>query len=81
MEFEIIHIIVFILITINSLIIILHKNLKISSYGIALLGILIGVEFVLLQAYILAIVEIGLVSCIITLLLIKTINSTTDKEE
>jgi hypothetical protein len=71
---EILHMAIMIIIIIIAIITTLHKKLKISSFGIAGLGILIGIEFVLLEAYIIAIFEIGFLSCIATILLLRTIN-------
>ena len=81
MAMEIFHIIISIMIIIISFIVIIHKNLKISTYTITIFGLILGIEFFLLQAYIVAITIIALLSCITTILLIKTINITENKEE
>ena len=75
------HILLSFLLIIFSIIAILLKNLKTCSFFITLIGIVLALEFVLLGAYIIAIAEIGFVSCITTILLIKTINETEQIEE
>ena len=75
------HIVLSFLLIVFSIIAVLLKNLKTCSFIIAIFGILLALEFVLLEAYIIAIAEIGFLSCITTILFIKAVNETEENEE